>query len=96
MIQDRWCFREGEAPGYNSSVRGTADARDPDVQKWTLAGNCIVMARAGSTAIVGRPVGPSQVQHTDGIIVDRAVIQQHTEAIRTVQGDGTGSSETTP
>ena len=47
--QDRWCSREGEAPGYNSSVRGTADARDPDVRKKTLAENGIVLARAGST-----------------------------------------------
>ena len=54
--QDRSCSWEGEAPSYNSSVRGTADARDPDVQKKTLAGNGIVMARAGSTARVGRPV----------------------------------------
>ena len=30
--QDRWCSQEGEAPGYNSSVRGTVDARDPYVQ----------------------------------------------------------------
>ena len=44
--QDRWCSREGDAPGYNTSVRGTADARDPDVQKKTLARNGIVMARA--------------------------------------------------
>ena len=43
-------------------VRGTADARDPDVQKKTLARNGIVMARAGSTARVGRPVELSQVQ----------------------------------
>ena len=31
-------------------VRGTADAQDPEVQKKTLAGHGIVMARAGGTA----------------------------------------------
>ena len=31
-------------------VRGTTDARDPGMQKKTLARNGIVMARAGSTA----------------------------------------------
>ena len=66
-------------------VRGTADAHDPDVQKKTLAGHGIVIARAGSTARVGRPVELTQVQHTEGIIDDRAVIQQPTPAIRTVQ-----------
>ena len=66
-------------------VRGTTDARDPDVQKKTLAGNGIVMARAGNTARVGRPVELSQVQHTEGAIDVRAVIQQQTPAIRTVQ-----------
>ena len=56
----------------------------PDVQKKTLAGNGIVMARAGSTVSVRRPVELTQVQHTEGTI-DRALIQQHTVAIRTVQ-----------
>ena len=66
-------------------VRGTPDAHDAGVQKKMLAGNGIVMARAGSTARVGRPVELAQVQHTEGIIDDRAVIQQHTVASRTVQ-----------
>ena len=50
-----------------------------------LAGHGIVVARAGSNARAGRPVELSQDQHTDGIIDDRAVIQQQTPAIRTVQ-----------
>ena len=44
-------------------VRGTADARDPDVQKKTLAGNGIVMARAGSTARVVVRAGSTAREH---------------------------------
>ena len=51
-----------------AQVQSTADARDPDVQKKTLAWNGIVMARAGGTAKVGRPVELTQVQHTEGVI----------------------------
>ena len=81
--KDRWCSREHQVT--IALVRGTADARDPDVQKKTLAGNGIVMALAGSSARVGRPVELTQVQHTEGIIDDRTVIQHQTPAIRTVQ-----------
>ena len=49
-------------------ARGTADARDPGVQKKTLAGNDIVMARAGSTARVGRPLELPQGQHIEGVV----------------------------
>ena len=55
-------------------VRGTVDAHDPDVQKKTLAGHGIVMARAGGTARVGIPVELTQVQHNEGIIDGRAVV----------------------
>ena len=57
-------------------ARGTTDARDPGVQKKTLVGTGIVMAEDPWS---------SHRSSRLKVIDDRAVMEQHTVAIRTVQ-----------